>query len=217
MRKREENTINKVWSKVEFLRADADEATIKEAMSAKEKAYTLCKKYGKCDMFGQFSKNNVACKNCENDVMQKVCMFKMNEEFEAAKKEQEAKAEKSKKSSSTRIPNNDMKNAMVFIVENPLLSRKAVIDAMAKDSARSVGGWKTMIGALFLAKKNLEGAGSGKGAYHWASKGIESGIGSFKELKAYVAKMENKTENAVGRSVQYVWTTWNVMKEMNAE
>jgi len=118
-----------------------------------------------------------------------------------------------KKVVTKRIANNDMENLVVAISENSLLSRKALVEKMAKDSARSEGGWKTMVGACFLAIKHLEGKGSGKGAYHWAAQGIKEGIVDFKALKKYVAKKENKKEGIIGRSVQYVYTVNRFMPE----
>ncbi len=107
-----------------------------------------------------------------------------------------------------RTKNDDLSNCVDFVIHNhDLMTRKAMVAELAKDSSRSEGGWKTMVGAIMLSMKHLENPAGG--AYGAAARGIlNEGIVDFKSLKKFVADVEDKTPAVVGRSVQYVWTTW---------
>lgn len=207
MRTREANRIKKSYDAYKSWSVMEDDASQNQAKVAKAKLVEMCEKFGGCDHFCKWSKNDVSCKNCDS-VLKTVCAGFTQEEVEAAAAR--AAEERAAKAGQKRVGNGDMERCVTFMVQNPLFNRKAVQEAMLKGSERSAGGWKTMIGALSLALKNLDGKGTGKGAYHHAAAGIAEGIVTFKELKAYVAGKEGKTEGAVGRSVQYVFTAWKV-------
>lgn len=167
-----------------------------EIIVAGNKVSTTCKTFGaplKNDANELVSK----CKTCsvkKADVAE-ACMVRFTELNPIVKK-----------AVTKRVANDDIEKLVQAIVENPLYSRKALIEKMAEGSKRSEGGWKTMVGACFLAINHLNGKGSGKGAYHHAAVGLKKGIINFKELKKYVAKVEDKKEGIIGRSVQYVYT-----------
>lgn len=120
-----------------------------------------------------------------------------------------------KKSVSKRVPNNDMRDIVNMIIENPLFSRKAIVEKMSKNSARSEGGLKTMTGGVALAMKYLNGA-DGKGSFYHAAAGILKGINDLKKLTAYVAKIENKEPKILTRSVQYVFSVHKFMPAKEA-
>lgn len=112
-----------------------------------------------------------------------------------------------------RTKNNDMIEVAVFITKNPTINRKALIQLLLDDSEkilshksdRSAGGWKTLVGAIFLSLKHLQTPG--KGAFGVAATGIIDGITDFKKLVQFVADNEGKTPQTVTRSVQFVYKT----------
>jgi len=164
-----------------------------------------CKKFGK-PVMNAVKEHVGTCKKCsdKNSDIFKVCKAVFIKNTPVAKK----------KTTSKITNNTDMKDGVKFILENLTMNKKAIVKKLSQNSKRTEGGWTTMVGAIFLSMKCLNGKGSGKGAFYWAGMGIRKGILDKKKLDTFVAQKEKKTEKLVSGSVNYVYRVYTIIEAL---